>query len=139
MVTAYIAGRYGRRKEFKEYAEILKNYDIDVLSTWLEGKHENKEGHGTRDEMEQWSNDDITDIIRSKLFICFTEDREAGYTSGGRHVEFGYALCLEKKIILIGQRENIFYNYYNIEQFNDFKTFLFYIQDKSVRERILGI
>ena len=46
------------------------------------------------------------DIRRSGGFVLFSEPNQSG--SGGRHVEFGVALGLGKRLIVVGGVENLF-------------------------------
>lgn len=40
------------------------------------------------------------------------------------HVEFGYALALEKRMVIIGLRENIFHTHPMVEHYHTFEEFL---------------
>lgn len=51
---------------------------------------------------------DLDDVQRSDVVLAFTERPEVGYTTGGRWVEFGYAIALGITVIVVGPRENIF-------------------------------
>lgn len=43
------------------------------------------------------------------MLIAFNPTGWEEQGTGGRHVELGYALALSKKVILFGQRSNIFH------------------------------
>ena len=63
---------------------------------------------------------DLEDVVKADVFIAVTG---AG-TSGGRHVEYGYALALSKRLVVVGPRENVFYTHPSVERFTDWQTFL---------------
>ena len=46
------------------------------------------------------------------------------WARGGRHVEFGMAIAAQKRIVVIGPRENIFHWLPMIEQFDTFDAFM---------------
>ena len=50
---------------------------------------------------------------------CFAEQPRETNTRGGRHVEFGLAVADEKRIILVGPRENVFHFLPVVENFRD--------------------
>ena len=49
---------------------------------------------------------DIDDIVAADTVISFTDGALA---RGGRHVEFGIAFALAKRLILVGPREHVFH------------------------------
>jgi hypothetical protein len=63
---------------------------------------------------------DLADVSQSDALICFTEWPSS---TGGRHVEFGYALALGIRIVMIGPREHIFHTLPQVEHFPDWVSF----------------
>jgi nucleoside 2-deoxyribosyltransferase len=47
--------------------------------------------------------------------ISFTFPRGTPSTGGGRHVEFGYALAKGKRVVVIGERENVFHHHPSVK------------------------
>ena len=114
----YLAARYGRRNELNGYATDLRDRGFEVTSRWLQGDKQ-RHGKDAADAVENkegvspvfgrlFAIDDYEDIARSDIMVAFTETPRTS-SRGGRHVEFGIALALRKKIIVVGPRENIFY------------------------------
>ena len=98
----YLAGRYGRKNEMVDYAKNLKAAGHHVTSRWIYGEHD-----GVSEAV--CASHDLEDIDAAEVLISFGEKpREMNNSRGGRHVEFGYALAKEMRIILVGYREGVF-------------------------------
>lgn len=107
----YLTARFGRRDEMRQHRETLKAIGHEVTSRWL-------------DEADcvpprQAAMVDVDDLIQSECVIVFTETSEAGYTTGGRHVELGFAIATTLPILMVGPRENVFCH---LDCVNNFET-----------------
>lgn len=128
MMYVYLASRYERREELCGYRASLEALGHVVTSRWLNGTHQlTNEGKrlgdagvalieapsdATRDALRaEFAQQDLADIRRADIVMSFTDPKEAGklYARGGRHVEFGYALALPRRQMLVGPRENLFH------------------------------
>jgi nucleoside 2-deoxyribosyltransferase len=79
---------------------MLEAQGIDVTSTWLRAA----------DQLDNASARlDLADLARADVFVAWNPDDWVDSGTGGRHVEFGYALALKKPIVLVGERSNIFH------------------------------
>lgn len=111
MNSAYIAARYSRREEIKQFAQQLRSMGIQVTSSWLTETHsptiQIKEIADR--ELRELAEQDMRDIEEADSFLFFAEDQNNQPPRGGRHVEFGYALARGKRIFVIGEKENIFH------------------------------
>lgn len=109
----YLAARYTRRMELRGYADELRAVGHEITSRWLEGDHELDDrglsAEGSAIERIRFAREDYADVAAAQLIICFTEPPRAEPSRGGRHVEFGVALGLDKSIYVVGPRENVFY------------------------------
>lgn len=131
----YLASRYSRREELCSYRRQLTSAGLLVEARWLNGEHqlsnegvpigENGEalvedggdvagGSGMRDLKSatlraHFANDDWEDVTQADCVISWTEPPRSSANRGGRHVEFGIALAMGKRCIVIGHRENIFH------------------------------
>lgn len=115
-MQVYLAARFDHRDKLKTYREELQNVGVGVTSRWLD-----KHGQGERDDstnghvvytseaLAKCALEDVEDIKSCDVFVTFTEKPSVGYTSGGRHVEFGIALNTDKRIVIVGPRENVFH------------------------------
>jgi nucleoside 2-deoxyribosyltransferase len=102
----YLAARYSRRAEMEQQAEFLKTKGFEVTSRWVYGAEE-QEGMNESDIAVM----DIGDIDKADAVVSFTEPRGNYTRGGGRHVEFGYGLAKDKRLICIGGKENVFHSY----------------------------
>lgn len=121
--VVYLAARYGRRAETLARKRQLEAKGVPVTSTWLDGPDqrlldgrvlstdlEQKVEAGTDDEVSAMcAAQDVQDVAASDVLVLIGEAPEAARGRGGRHVEFGIALALGKRIILVGHREHVFH------------------------------
>ena len=122
----YLAARYSRIEEMNKYATELRSIGYIVDARWLLGNHQIHNNPQAIDDYKNteipehgklFAQDDIYDLINSDIVICFSEIPNTMLGTGGRHVELGLALMwnhkstslLQKQILLIGPRENVFY------------------------------
>ena len=114
----YLAARYSRREELLTYASrlnhIFASLDYKVQSTWLLGSHQ-WDGAGEAQAAEtippealRFAEDDWKDVCDAEVVVCFTEEPRSTNSRGGRHVEFGIALGMGKRVYVVGHRENVF-------------------------------
>jgi nucleoside 2-deoxyribosyltransferase len=119
----YLAARYSRKDEMNAYAKMLTRGGYTVTSRWLEGH--NAVWSGYEDLMlTAYAMADLEDIDKADTVISFTEPRGTPTTGGGRHVEFGYGYLKGKRMIIIGERENIFHHLPHIEIYSTLDAFL---------------
>lgn len=109
----FLSARFDRWREMQGYALDLAELGYTVVSSWHSGDHVRE--HGDNDsapsptQQEAWARQDIADLKTADYFITFTEDQR-GYMRGGRHVEFGMALCCDVDLIaVVGPTEHIFH------------------------------
>lgn len=120
-MKAYLAAPYAARAQVREFAAQLTRIGYTVTSSWLGETHEiaaGTVGAATAvgdDEVAAHARADLADIDRSDLLVLITEsvaDLVGGTaTSGGRHVETGYAVALSKPVLVVGDPENVFHRY----------------------------
>ncbi len=87
------------------------------------------ESDGTRPESDARASamavEDLADVTRADTFIAFAEPPADGALMpasagrGGRHAEFGVALMLCDRVVLVGPREHVFHHHPKVVQFND--------------------
>jgi hypothetical protein len=120
MRSAYLASRFSRGPELREYAAQLATTSITCtsLSGWL---GEGPQSEELDDEAGLKALRDLHDIERADALIAFTEPPRSTTSRGGRHVETGIALGLGKRVLIVGLRENVFHAMPQIE--GPFATF----------------
>jgi len=96
----YIAAPFELRTLSIHLMEHLESKGHEVTSTWLKKLDENS--HET-------AQTDLADIARSEVLILVNFSEWASRGTGGRHVEFGYALALGIPVIVHGSRTNLFH------------------------------
>lgn len=107
----YLAARYSRFPEMQRYANELRHLNVEITSRWINGDHDYQGQQSPADERLRFAQEDWDDLLSSDVVISFTEEpgKAGGRNRGGRHVEFGAALALGKRCIVIGHRENVFH------------------------------
>ena len=109
----YLAARYTRYKELQIYRDIFATQGHEVTSRWINGNHQVSDdglsAEGTKAQREQFAKEDWEDLLASDTIVAFTEPPRSEFSRGGRHVEWGIALALQKRCICVGPAENIFY------------------------------
>lgn len=111
-VSVYLAARFSRIEEMRDRRNDLSKLGIRVTSRWLNGGHE---WEGTPDDLippaeaARFAREDLEDIHAADVMIAFTEPPRSNASRGGRHIEAGFALAMNKPLIVVGYRENVFY------------------------------
>lgn len=133
----YLIASYEQKSRIQMYAEIIKEQisRIQVVSTWHSTPWQ-EEGALSQAELASLADQALFELNLSDAVLIFTEpaDQDARFKRGGRHVEFGYALRMQKAIYLIGPRENIFYHLPEIIHFKSWAMFCSYVIRDSVIE-----
>ena len=98
----YIAGSWGARAQLRGYADQLVRAGHTVTSTWL---YEAEPEGVWADHGAKIAKRDLTAIDQSSLVLVSTKNPS---TSGGYHVEMGYALGKYLQVWTVGPRDNGF-------------------------------
>lgn len=119
----YLAARYSRHPEMRSIRESLgADFGIQVTSHWLDTDAQqavegakNEDGSAasfTPEFLQQYPErcyhlaaQDLRDIDAADTIIFFSGSGR----KGGMHVEFGYAYARDKRMIVVGDRENVFH------------------------------
>jgi nucleoside 2-deoxyribosyltransferase len=114
----YRASRYSRAPQLRAFRSQLERLGHTVTSRWIDGGHElTKEGSREADHADgiRFAQEDWEDLLAADCVVSFTEEPRKTTTRGGRHVEFGAALALGKRVVVIGWRENVFHTLPQVE------------------------
>jgi len=112
-MKVYLAARYGRRLELLEYARQLEQRGIAVTSQLLSEDSPSEAEAFCRCGPLRWALQGLEDVTAADTLILFSEppaEPVAGAERGGRHVEFGIALALGMRCVVVGPRENVFHH-----------------------------
>ena len=100
-IRVYIAAPFQLQDAAIALREFLEDGGIGCTSSWLEAP-ENIDDH--------WARRDLSDVARCDVFVAMNPEDWSSRGTGGRHVEFGYALALRKPVLILGTRTNIFHH-----------------------------
>jgi hypothetical protein len=126
-MRVYLAARYSRKNEIASLIPLLGKHGISVGSRWL---HETLSPSTSLAEVspefcKDTAEADLEDIEECDTLVFFAEDPLIGTPRGGRHVEFGFALGIGKRIVVIGpERENIFHFLPGVTMYESLAQFL---------------
>ena len=124
----YLAARYSRHPEMRDYRDQLEAHGHQVTSRWIDlhggdlgqsipPERLNLDPEGCR----RYAETDLMDIIESEMVISFTEGNGGG--KGGRHTEFGLAVAMHKITVIIGPREHVFHTLPSVGMYANWQQF----------------
>jgi hypothetical protein len=117
----YLAAAYERADEMRGVRDALEASGHLVTSRWI--NHHDGEVpaaigsdalNASPEAHYRYALTDLEDLREADTMISFT-----GGGRGGRHAEFGAALILGKRLILVGQREHVFHTLPQVEHYPD--------------------
>lgn len=117
-VKVYIAAPYPERELAIGIMHRLEALGIVVTSRWLKAPDELSDEHARKD---------LDDVRAADWLLLINTPRWENTGTGGRHVEVGYALALDKWICILGVRSNIFHYLNNVVCVDDIAAFLPYL------------
>ena len=113
----YLCGRYSRREQLCSVCEELQRLGHVVTSRWLDTEWASRPDQSSAappEYREKYAVIDMDDVRAADAIVCFTEAPGDG-SRGGRHVEYGMAIAWNKRLIIVGPLENLFYHLPNVE------------------------
>ena len=117
----YLASRFSRMDELNGYADQLRANGFTIDARWLTGEHgvvgDRVEAarYDIPMEARTFANDDVEDIQKSNGLVFFSQPPCEPAPRGGRHFEMGLAYGLQKNILVVGPRENIFHTLVGVD------------------------
>lgn len=119
-LAVYLAAPYALRDHLRDLVAELELLDHRCTSSWLVETQAIAAGTvGATTDLTDGACDvhvanDLRDIRRSDVLVVWTwgaanSEADCLVNSGGRHIETGVALALDKRVIVIGEPENIFH------------------------------
>lgn len=129
MSRIYLASHYTERHALLIYARLLEADGHRIVSSWIDGHHERpgrmvddgRKYSAPDDEIRTWALEDWSDVLSADVLILFTDNRPG---RGGKDVEFGAALALDKRCIIIGPRSNLFHYLHRVEHYIGWAEFV---------------
>lgn len=99
----YLAAPYSAMLRMREWEAILRANGHVSTAKWVSG---NEEGMSLNDAAQM----DLDDVDTADVVISMALPKGTMFSSGGRHVEFGYGLARGKMMIVVNSgAENIFH------------------------------
>lgn len=128
MTAIYIAARFSRRPEAHELSKRLRERGHRITSRWVRPGDDHVLPTGLSqqaadDERARFATEDCADVIACDCMVSLMEEPRND-SRGGRHVEFGMALGLGKRLVIIGPRETVFHQLPQVVYFRDEAEFL---------------
>lgn len=112
----YLAGKLSRKK-MENYADDLTMLGDAVTSRWTDDES----------DPQAVAAESLENIVKADGFILFANDPRKKLVSedkNERHVQFGLAFGLNKRVVLVGQPENTFHYLPLVEQYDTWQDFL---------------
>lgn len=123
----YLAARYTRYLELQQPVRDLLSLGHTVTSEWLLNPYNNGDNGyafgGDDAYVQSEAERDIQNVRDSDMLIVFSED-EGHLARGGKHVEFGIALALGKRLAVVGRKEVLFHYLPNVEVYSTWQAAL---------------
>jgi len=118
-MKVYIAAPYPCKEDARLVRTFLETHGINCTSQWID----EEDGEDSAERAQK----DLDDVNEAHVFIAlnFLEWEQRG--TGGRHVEFGYAIGT-MPIILIGKRSNVFHHLPEIKVVEKIQDALVYLK-----------
>lgn len=117
-MKVYVAARMEDRLQAAEIQRDLEAAEIEVLSDWIELEGKSPLDHSDDDETRRRAGLDLQQVAEVDVLVLFKPLDGHRNTTGGHHVETGYALALGKPVFLIGSRENVFHWHPSVREFD---------------------
>lgn len=120
-MNIYLAARFSRRPECNALAQILKRHGHVITSRWVKPDCDHVMPTGLSAQAEdserrRFAMEDIDDVLACDWMISLMEEPRSN-TRGGRHIEFGMAVALGKRLTIIGPRETVFHHIDAVQHF----------------------
>lgn len=128
-IRIYLASSFGRKEELSEYEKKIISLGFESSSQWLKESvpPDSKLSNVSSEYLVQNGKRDLEDIRKSEILILFSASPLVPVPRGGHHVEFGYALALNKKIVVVGPKQNIFHYLPGVTHLPDWLTAVEYL------------
>jgi hypothetical protein len=127
MARIVLIARLGRRPEMRKIAKRLEKLGHVMCSSWVQ------DDDLTSREKQHAVIGNALDLESAGTAIAFTEraPMSPGSERGGRHADFGYALAVCKRVIVVGPRENIAYWHPKVEQVDTVAELLTLLREET--------
>lgn len=120
-MKVYLAARFSRRHEAHALGQRLQALGHTITSRWSlpDSDHVKPAGMSRQAadaERQRFALEDIEDLRAADCCISLMQPPRDN-SRGGRHVEFGYALALGQRMMIIGPRETVSHHLPGVEHY----------------------
>jgi hypothetical protein len=129
----YLAAAYERNDEMRGVRDVLTALGYEVTSRWIDPEAVAAEGAVGASDLKteperfaRFAEMDLEDLRAADTVIHFT-----GGGRGGRHTEFGAAIILGLRLILVGEREHVFHALPAVEWYPDWSRLVMALSRSS--------
>lgn len=129
-MKVYLAAMYQWIDKMKVEREKFLAAGFEITADWIESDEVNQAR--TRNENARL---DLEGIENAEVFVLYTLPIGTMFSSGGRMTELGYAIAFNKRIIIVGERENVFCHLNDISEFStteDVIAHLLYLLQRKI-------
>ncbi len=118
MSKIYLADKFAHREKMRHVADQLRADGHEITSQWIDIGDGTTEENVTDAVRVEGAMMDLEDVDRADVLLAFSYPRALPSTGGGRHVEFGYAIARDKRVIVVGPKgEHVFHWVLGVEHF----------------------
>lgn len=106
-MNVYLAAPWELQHEVRALHEALVDAGIGSIARWLDAD--------SNTYTEEWALNCLEDVQRCDVLMLWNPLGWGRIGTGGRHTEVGLALALQKPVIVLGARTNIFHHLPGVE------------------------
>lgn len=126
-MICYLAAKYSYRTRCQMVASYLVKACHQVRARWLTGAHDSLQP----EDQARYASEDLEDINQADTVVVFHFPCGDPEPSTGRHIEYGYALAMGKRVILVGPRTSVFHYLDSIQHYATLEQFLLSVDQSS--------
>jgi len=123
----YLASWYLDKPRMRNAATMLQNAGVRVVSSWIFSPGNVYPLDG--ETQKYWAVRDEVEVADCDVFVAFADADVFRKGQGGRHTEFGLARALGKKIVIVGEPEQVFHHLPGIKYVKTVADLLQYVED----------
>ena len=128
----YLAARFSRRHEVHALGQDLQALGHTIVSRWSRPEADHVLAAGLSDQAndlarERFASEDMEDIHKADCLIVLGEPPRSN-SRGGHLVEFGIALGLGLRVMVVGPRGTVFHCLPTVEVFDTWQSLLKEVQ-----------
>lgn len=119
-MKVYIAGPACEKDYVCHVKLLLQQSGFTVVSTWADQRDVGYEDPGVTERLAGAAVQDFKEVASCDLLLILSMTG----SRGGMHSELGIALALDKELILIGQRTQVFHYHHKVRQYDFIETWM---------------